>query len=120
MGRRVGVEDEVGGQLGCGPVVEARALGAVAAGESLPGIGRGVLDELVDAPDPGQGLDLLLPSIPGQRQSPAQDTNRCWSIKGEIADHLGYDKHDPAGKNGGNSGNGTRAKTVLTDVGRSR
>ncbi len=35
----------------------------------------------------------------------------------EITDHLGYDRHDPAGKNGGNSRNGTRAKTVLTDVG---
>lgn len=31
-----------------------------------------------------------------------------------ITDHLGYDKHDPAGRNGGNSRNGTRAKTVLT------
>ncbi|MET9603298.1 transposase, partial [Streptomyces sp. NPDC006459] len=39
------------------------------------------------------------------------------ALEGEIADHLGYDKHDPAGKNGGNSRNGTRAKTVLTDVG---
>ncbi|MEV0886445.1 IS256 family transposase [Streptomyces microflavus] len=38
-------------------------------------------------------------------------------LKGEITDHLGYDKHDPAGKNGGNSRNGTRANTVLTDVG---
>ncbi|NEA19600.1 transposase, partial [Streptomyces halstedii] len=38
-------------------------------------------------------------------------------LEGEITDHLGYDKHDPAGKNGGNSRNGTRGKTVLTDVG---
>jgi putative transposase len=38
------------------------------------------------------------------------------ALEGEIADHLGYDKHDPAGKNSGNSRNGTRAKTVLTDV----
>lgn len=35
----------------------------------------------------------------------------------EMADHLGYDKHDPLGRNGGNSRNGTRSKTVLTDVG---
>jgi putative transposase len=33
----------------------------------------------------------------------------------EMADHLGYDKHDPAGQNSGNSRNGTRTKTVLTD-----
>ena len=39
------------------------------------------------------------------------------ALEGEITDHLGYDKHDPAGKNSGNSRNGTRAKTVLTDVG---
>lgn len=36
------------------------------------------------------------------------------ALEGEITDHLGYDKHDPAGRNGGNSRNGTRAKTVLT------
>jgi putative transposase len=39
------------------------------------------------------------------------------ALEGEITDHLGYDKHDPAGKNGANSRNGTRAKTVLTEVG---
>ncbi|SCD69364.1 Transposase, Mutator family [Streptomyces sp. di188] len=39
------------------------------------------------------------------------------ALEGEITDHLGYDKHDPAGRNGGNSRDGTRAKTVLTDVG---
>src|SRR5262245_56979702 len=32
-------------------------------------------------------------------------------------DHLGYGKHDPAGRNGGNSRNGTRPKTVLTEAG---
>ncbi len=39
------------------------------------------------------------------------------ALEGEITDHLGYDQHDPAGKNRGNSRNGTRGKTVLTDVG---
>ena len=39
------------------------------------------------------------------------------ALDGEITDHLGYDKHDPAGANSGKSGNGARAKTVLTDVG---
>lgn len=33
----------------------------------------------------------------------------------EMADHLGYDKHDPGGRGSGNSRNGTRPKTVLTD-----
>lgn len=35
----------------------------------------------------------------------------------EMAEHLGYDKHDPAGRDGGNSRNGTRSKTVVTEVG---
>ena len=28
------------------------------------------------------------------------------ALEGEITDHLGYDKHDPAGRDGGNSRNG--------------
>jgi transposase-like protein len=35
----------------------------------------------------------------------------------EMSAHLGYDKHDPVGRNGGNSRNGTRAETVLTEIG---
>ena len=34
-----------------------------------------------------------------------------------MSEHLGYDKHDPAGRNRANSRNGTRTKTVLTEVG---
>jgi putative transposase len=39
------------------------------------------------------------------------------ALEGELADHLGYGKHDVAGRDGGNSRNGKRSKTVLTDVG---
>ena len=39
------------------------------------------------------------------------------SLEGELDDHLGYGKHDPAGRDGGNSRNGKRAKTVLTEAG---
>ncbi|WP_433304450.1 IS256 family transposase [Actinoplanes sp. CA-030573] len=39
------------------------------------------------------------------------------ALDGELADHLGYDKGDPAGNNGQNSRNGSRGKTVLTEVG---
>ena len=35
----------------------------------------------------------------------------------EMTDHIGYEKHAAVGRNGENSRNGTRAKTVLTDVG---
>ena len=39
------------------------------------------------------------------------------ALEAEITDHLGYDKHDPMGRNGGNSRYGTRPKTVLTEIG---
>ncbi len=35
----------------------------------------------------------------------------------EMTGHLGYDKHDPAGRGSGNSRNGSTPKTVLTDIG---
>ena len=38
-------------------------------------------------------------------------------LEAEMSEHLGYDKHDPAGRDKGNSRNGTRAKKVFTDVG---
>jgi putative transposase len=39
------------------------------------------------------------------------------ALEGEMDAHLGYARHDPAGRDGGNSRNGMRAKTVLTDIG---
>jgi putative transposase len=39
------------------------------------------------------------------------------ALETELAEHLGYDKHDPAGRNRENSRNGTRSKTVLTEIG---
>jgi transposase-like protein len=39
------------------------------------------------------------------------------ALEGEITDHLGYDRHDAAGRDGRNSRNGHRSKTVLTEVG---
>src|SRR5262249_35477910 len=35
----------------------------------------------------------------------------------EVTGHLGYEKHDPAGRGRGNRRNGMTAKTLLTDVG---
>jgi hypothetical protein len=40
-----------------------------------------------------------------------------FALEGEITDHLGYERHDAVGRGSGNSRNGSRAKTVLTDVG---
>jgi len=39
------------------------------------------------------------------------------SLEGELDDHLGYGKHDAGGRDGGNSRNGKRAKTLLTEAG---
>ena len=38
-------------------------------------------------------------------------------LEAEMTSHLGYDKHAAQGRNGANSRNGTRVKTVLTEVG---
>ncbi len=75
-----------------------------------------LIDELVGRAQ-AEGLQLT-----GEGGLLQQLTKRLLesALEGEITDHLGYDKHDPAGKNGGNSRNGTRAKTVLTDLGPAR
>src|SRR6266568_4412671 len=39
------------------------------------------------------------------------------ALEGELDDHLGYGQHDPEGRDGGNSRNGYRAKTVITETG---
>jgi transposase-like protein len=38
------------------------------------------------------------------------------ALNEELTEHLGYDKHDPAGQGSGNIRNGTRPKTVLTEA----
>ena len=75
--------------------------------------GRAVDRELVERAR-SEGLQLT-----GEGGLLQQLTKRVLesALEGEITDHLGYDKHDPAGRDGGNSRNGTRAKTVLTEVG---
>lgn len=46
-------------------------------------------------------------------------TSPTWKAptEAEMSEHLGYDRHDPVGRDGGNSRNGTRTKTVLTEIG---
>ncbi len=38
------------------------------------------------------------------------------ALEGELDDHLGYGKNDPAGCNGANSRNGHRGKAVFTEA----
>lgn len=39
------------------------------------------------------------------------------ALEAEMTEHLGYEAHDSAGQHSGNSRNGTRTKTVLTEIG---
>jgi len=79
----------------------------------LDGLSDQLVAQLVDRAKAG-GLKLT-----GEGGVLQQLTKRLLesALEGEITDHLGYDKHDPAGCGTGNSRNGTRSKTVLTDVG---
>ena len=40
------------------------------------------------------------------------------ALEVEMSHHLGYDKHERAGRNGGNSRNGSTPKTVTTEIGK--
>jgi len=61
-----------------------------------------------------QGVELVGPNgLLNQLTKNVLET----ALDAEMAEHLGYDKHDPAGRGSGNSRNGTRAKTVLTEIG---
>jgi transposase-like protein len=39
------------------------------------------------------------------------------ALEAELTEHVGYGPYDPAGRNSGNSRNGSRSKTVITDIG---
>ncbi|CAL9669123.1 hypothetical protein SUDANB15_07356 [Streptomyces sp. enrichment culture] len=88
-------------------------VGEAAVAVSAKVVDDQLIDELVSRAQ-AEGLQLT-----GEGGLLQQLTKRLLesALEGEITGHLGYDKHDPAGKNGGNSRNGTRSKTVLTDVG---
>lgn len=79
----------------------------------LDGLDEQLIGQLLDRAKTG-GLRLT-----GEGGVLQQLTKRLLesALDGEITDHLGDDKHDSAGRNTGNSRNGTRVKTVLTDVG---
>jgi hypothetical protein len=42
------------------------------------------------------------------------------ALQVEMADHLGYDRHDPSGNGSGNSRNGSSTKTIRTEIGEVR
>src|SRR4249919_2710956 len=89
--------------------------------DPLAGVGPDVLDavdEQLIARLAGKARDGGL-QLTGDDGLLAQLTKRLIesALEGELTDHLGYGKHDTAGRDGGNSRNGTRAKTVLSEIG---
>jgi putative transposase len=73
----------------------------------MPPIRPELLDELLkdyQKPDDLLGQDGLLQQLTKALVERALD--------GELTHHLGYEKHDPAGDNSGNSRNGTTPKTL--------
>jgi putative transposase len=70
-------------------------------------------EQLLDRADADQaallGPDGLLTQLTQRVLNRALDT--------ELAEHLGYEKGDPAGRGSGNNRNGGTDKTVLTDIG---
>ena len=61
-----------------------------------------------------EGVELIGPSglLTGLTKSVLET-----ALEAELTEHLGYDQYDPAGRDGGNSRNGTRTKTVFTEIG---
>src|SRR3954452_15613062 len=93
-------------------------LDELAEGERAAHAGLDAVDEQLIARLAGRAREGGL-ALTGEGGLLAQLTKRLVesALEGEITDHLGYDRHNAAGRDGGNSRNGHRCKTVLTEVG---
>jgi transposase-like protein len=80
---------------------------------AVPLVSDEVLDELLTRAD-AQGTELLGPDGLLNHLTKAVMER---ALDEELTDHLGYDKHDPAGRGSGNSRNGTSSKVLLTEAG---
>jgi putative transposase len=78
-----------------------------------PLIDEQLADELLGKAQ-AQGVELLGPDGLLSRVTKAVLER---ALAEEMTDHLGYEKHDPAGRGSGNSRNSMTSKTLLTDVG---
>src|SRR5579875_1507087 len=94
-------------------VIDATAVEAAAGG---PAGERSVPELAVELFERARSEGVTLVG-PGGLLSGLTKTVLETSLEAELSEHLGYDKHDPAGRNGGNSRNGHRVKTVLTEIG---
>ena len=85
----------------------------VAKAAATPLVPASVLDELMARVD-AEGAELLGPDGLLSQVTKAVLER---ALDEELTDHLGYERHDPAGYGSGNSRNGTSGKQVHTDVG---
>ena len=108
-------EDQVAGAaFAWAPVGQPNQAGPPLVAGGLDVAGQQRLAEQLVAQAKAQGMDLA-----GADGLLAQLTKRVLetALEAEMVEHLGYEARDPAGRNGENSRNGRRAKTVLTGVG---
>jgi transposase-like protein len=98
------------------PVVDLDVFGD--GGPAGAGAGLDAVDEQLIAQLAGRARAGGL-ALTGEGGLLAQLTKRLVesALEGELTDHLGYERHDATGRDGGNSRNGHRSKTVLTEVG---
>lgn len=93
-----------------GPEADPQAGGA---GAAAPVVDEELARRLV-AQARAEGLSLTGPGgMLGKLTKLVLET----ALEAEMTAHLGYEAHDPAGRNGGNSRNGSRTKTVVTEIG---
>ncbi len=78
-----------------------------------PLVDEDLADQLLDKAR-AEGAELL---GPGGLLSQVTRAVLERALAEEMTGHLGYEKHDPAGRGSGNSRNGTTPKTVLTEIG---
>src|SRR6187455_2404984 len=100
------------------PEQQAVDLDELSGGEPASMDGLDAVDEQLIARLAGRARAGGL-ALTGEGGLLAQLTKRLVesALEGELTDHLGYGRHDATGRDGGNSRNGHRAKTVLTEVG---
>jgi putative transposase len=104
---------------GAAPVVELPSVGApvpkVSPGRALAG--KLSTEELADELLQRAASDGVTLVGPGGLLAGLTKRVLEAMLEGEMTDHVGYEPYDRAGHGSGNSRNGTRAKTVLTDIG---
>jgi hypothetical protein len=95
-------------------LVESTGLGEMIEPMTVDSIDQRELAEQLVEQAKEQNIELVGPGgLLGQLTKNVLET----ALDAEMSEHLGYEKHDPAGRGSGNSRNGTRLKTVLTEIG---